>query len=274
MMRKAFGLAIGFGHFVGALLRDRRLIMELARRECRNRYLGSAFGLAWAFIHPAAMILIYWVVFQYGLKSGPVNGIPFVAWLTAGIVPWFFFSDCIGSGSSVLLDNRFLVKKVVFRVSVLPVVRLLSLLPAHLFLVVAVSLVVWASGYPPTWRCLEALYYMVAMMVLGMGLSWLTSALVPFLKDLTQVVQVGLQILFWVTPIVWPAEQVPANRQWILNLNPLHYIVQGYRDSLTCGSSFWQNAQGAAQFWIVTAVIVATGGIVFLRLRPHFADVI
>src|ERR1019366_6888138 len=274
MVNQTLYLSNGFVEYVGELFRSRRLIFDLTRREFRGRYLGSAFGLIWAFIHPATMMFIYWIVFQYGLKAGPVNGVPFVVWLLSGLVPWFYASDCITTGGNVILDNRFLVKKVVFRVSLLPVVRILSLLPAHLFFLGAIILINWAYGYPPTLQTFQVVYYLGALCVLSIGLSWLISALVPFLKDLAQVVTVLLQVLFWIMPIVWPETNVPQKARWILFLNPLYYIIQGYRDSLINHVWLWHHPVVGAYFWAIAATIFAVGRMVFLRMQPHFADVL
>ena len=274
MVNQTLYLSNGFVEYVGELFRSRRLIFDLTRREFRGRYLGSAFGLIWAFIHPATMMFIYWIVFQHGLNAGPVNGVPFVVWLLSGLVPWFYASDCITTGGNVILDNRFLVKKVVFRVSLLPVVRILSLLPAHLFFLGAIILINWAYGYPPTLQTFQVVYYLGALCVLSIGLSWLISALVPFLKDLAQVVTVLLQVLFWIMPIVWPETNVPQKARWILFLNPLYYIIQGYRDSLINHVWLWHHPVVTAYYWTVSAILFAVGRMVFLRMQPHFADVL
>jgi ABC-type polysaccharide/polyol phosphate export permease len=166
------------------------------------------------------------------------------------------------------------VKKVVFRVSLLPVVRILSLLPAHLFFLGAIILINWVYGYPPTWQTLQLIYYLGALCVLSVGLSWLISDLVPFLKDLAQVVTVLLQVLFWIMPIVWPETNVPKNDRWILFLNPLYYIIQGYRDSLINHVWLWQHPLATAYYWSIAAILFAVGGMVFLRMQTHFADVL
>lgn len=270
----AVHLSRGFLEYASELRRSRRLILDLTRREFRARYLGSALGLVWAFVHPSIMMLIFWLVFRYGLKAGPIGNVPYVVWLLTGLIPWYFISDSISTGANVVLDNRFLVKKVVFRVSLLPVVRLLSLLPVHLFFLAVLIGICWIDGFPPTPYTLQVFYYLGLMIVFGVGLSWLLSALVPFLKDLTQVVQVALQVLFWATPLVWPVDSVPPNRRWILNLNPFYYIVQGYRESLVDHVWFWRHPLLTSGFWVLTIVTVSVGGIVFLRLQSHFADVL
>ena len=284
-LNAATTLTRGGTDFARALVASRRLILDLTRREFRGRYLGTAFGLVWAFVHPSILTLIYFLVFKFALKSaGPVTGpavvgnpavtAPFVVWLLTGLVPWFIAQDCVAAGSSVVTDNRFLVKKVVFRVSLLPVVRLLSLLPVHLFFIVVIVAIDWGYGFRPSWYTLQVFYYLGGLLLAGLGWSWFISALVPFLKDLGQVVQVLLQVLFWWTPLVWQIETAPAWVKPLLYVNPLYYVVQGYRESLVYRVAFWHHPEIGAYFWAVTIVLLIVGGSVFNRLRAHFADVL
>ena len=285
-LNAATTLTRGGADFARAVVGSRRLIFDLTRREFRGRYLGTAFGLVWAFVHPSVMAAIYWLVFTYALKSaGPVTSVaheyapavtaPFVVWLLVGLVPWFIASDAVAAGSSVVTDNRFLVKKVVFRTSLLPVVRLASLLPVHLFFLVMIQGIVWGYGFRPTVYSLQVFYYLAGLLLLGLGWSWLTSAITPFLKDFGQVVQVLLQVLFWWTPLVWQIETVanPTLRK-VLFLNPLFYVVQGYRESLVYPMAFWHHPLIGAYFWAVTLGMLLVGGVVFNRLRTQFADVL
>jgi len=265
-------LGRGFIEYAAEVLRSRRLIVDLTRREFRSRYLGSAFGLLWAFVHPTVMLLVYWMVFPL-LGAGPVGGLPYIVFLMTGLVPWFLAQDYISAASGVITDNRFLVKKVVFRISLLPVVRLLSFLPVHLFFIVCVTIICWLKGHPPSWYSLQIFYYLAALMVLAMGWSWLISALTPFLKDLGQFVQVLNQIFFWLTAIIWPVEKAGSLR-WLVDLNPLVYIVEGYRESMVYHVWFWQHPVQTGYYWLVAAFFFAVGGIVFLRLQSHFADVL
>ena len=106
------------------LYRNRRLVMKLAKNDFKTRYAGSYFGTIWAFVQPVVTILVYWFVFSVGFRSNTDElGIPFVLYLVAGIVPWFFFSDALSGGTNALIEYNYLVKKVVFNISVLPVVK-------------------------------------------------------------------------------------------------------------------------------------------------------
>lgn len=261
--------------YASDILRSRRLILELTHREFRSRHLGSALGFIWAFTHPAIMMTIYCIVFTYAWHPAPVNDKPYLIWILAGLVPWFLAADGIGGGATAVTDNRFLVKKVVFRITLLPVVRLLSNLPVHLFLLTTVICIFWVRGVPPTWYTLQAIYYLFALMTFCLGCSLLLSAIVPFLKDLGQLVAVILQIAFWVTPLIWHFDGTPSRlANTLVHLNPLCYIIEGYRDSLVYQIPFWRHWEITIYFWAVTFTMLLVGGLVFSRLRAHFADVL
>ena len=95
-----------------------------------------------------------------------------------------------------------------------------------------------------------------------------------FVRDISQIISVILQFGFWVTPIVWSFEIVPMKWQFWFKLNPMFYIVDGYRKSFITAEPFWTNGENALYFWGVTIVILLTGVILFKKLRPHFADVL
>lgn len=114
--------------------KNRRLVMKLAKNDFKTRYAGSYFGTFWAFVQPIVTIMVYWFVFSVGFRQNTDGiGIPFVLYLVAGIVPWFFFQDALVGGTNALLEYNYLVKKVVFNISVLPVVKIISALFVHGF---------------------------------------------------------------------------------------------------------------------------------------------
>ncbi len=117
------------------LLQNRRLILKLSVNDFKTKYAGSYLGIVWAFIQPIVTILVYWFVFSVGLRSGNVDNYPFVLYLTTGIIPWFFFQDALNGGTNALLEYNYLVKKVVFKISILPIVKIISAGFVHVFFV-------------------------------------------------------------------------------------------------------------------------------------------
>ena len=116
MKEKIFGLPLELYH-------NRGLILTLAKNDFKTKYAGSYLGIVWAFIQPIVTIMVYWFVFTIGLKAGDMAEYPFVLYLISGIVPWFFFQDALNAGTNGLIEYNYLVKKVVFKISILPMVK-------------------------------------------------------------------------------------------------------------------------------------------------------
>lgn len=260
--------------FLKDIFSNRKLLLSLVKNDFKQKYLGSYLGIAWAFLQPTFTILIFWFVFQVGFKSQPVDNFPFILWLVAGMIPWFFFAEALSNGTNSIIENSYLVKKVVFRVSILPIVKISSAFYIHLFFIVFMLGMFLFYGYGFEIYWLQIVYYMFATIVLVLGLSWITSSVVVFLRDIGQLVSMCIQFGFWLTPVFWSMKMVPEKYIWIIELNPLVYIINGYRDSLIYHKWFWENMNMTVYFWIITAVIFVLSGLVFRKLRPHFADVL
>lgn len=256
------------------ILKNRRLIIQLAIKDLKDKYLGSYLGVLWAIIQPTVTIMIFWFIFQVGFKSIPIENYPFILWLMAGMLPWFFFSDAIMNATNSIIGNTFLVKNVVFRVGLLPIVKIISPLIIHSFFIMFLILMFWAYGYSPNVYFFQIFYYAFAMSVLILGLTWITSALVVFLKDVGHILSMILQFGFWLTPIFWSLNMIPTKYIFLIKLNPMFYIIEGYRYSFIFRSWFWQYPRMTLYFWGVTSIILLIGYFVFKRLRPHFADVL
>jgi ABC-type polysaccharide/polyol phosphate export permease len=260
--------------FLKAILQNRKLLIELTKNDFKQKYVGNFLGIFWAFIQPTVTILIFWFVFQVGFKSQPIDNFPFILWLVSGMFPWFYFAESLQNGTNAIMSNSFLVKKVVFRVSLLPIIPLLAALTIHIFFVLVMFSMFAYYGYKPELYWLQVFYYMFASSVLVLGLSWLTSSVVVFFKDMGQFVSIVIQFGFWLTPIFWNISMVPAKYQWIIKLNPMFYIVEGYRNSMIYHKWFWQDWHMTLCFWVVTGIFFVIGGLTFRKLRPHFADVL
>lgn len=260
------------------IFRSRNMIYKLAKNDFRTKYAGSYLGIIWAFIQPVVTVLVYWFVFEVGFRSGDASlPVPFVLYLVAGIVPWFFFQDGLTGGTNSMLEYSYLVKKVVFNISVLPIVKIISAVFVHLFFVFFIAVLYCFYGKYPDLYYLQIFYYMAGLCLLILGLSYMTSAVVIFFRDLSQIINIGLQIGIWLTPIMWIAEEQlvahPLLMQ-ILKLNPVYYIVTGYRDAFIYKNWFWERPLWTLYFWCFTAGTLLLGSWVFRRLRVHFADVL
>lgn len=264
-----------FFRFLRHLVAHRSLLVALIVNDFKKQYLGSYLGLLWAFIQPLSFLFVIWFVFQVGFKARPVAGdIPFFLWLSCGMIPWFFFTDAVIAGTNSVIANSFLVKKVAFRVGLLPLVQIGSALIIHIVLIIFLLLVFLLYGFSPTIYWLQLPYFVLCSIILVLGISWLTSALRVFIKDVGSFIGVLLQIGFWGTPIFWSIDVVPQKYLYILKLNPMFYIVEGYRDTLINKEWFWESYKITPYFLFTTFALLVIGAIVFKRLRPHFGDVL
>lgn len=262
--------------FIKNIMRNRKLVMSLAVNDFKTKYAGSQFGIVWGFVQPIVTIMIYVFVFQVIAKAAPLeNGFPFVLWLIAGMVPWFFFSEAIMNGTTALVQYSYLVKKVVFNIDVLPMVRVLSSVFVHLFFVLFSLVIFIVSGIIPTIHCVQIIYYIFCVIALATAFSYITSAIMPFFVDFSQVVNIVLMVAMWVCPVMWDYQTImPKEFQWILKLNPVFYIIQGYRDSLVDKIWFWQRPMTSLYFWVMTFIILIIGVKMFKKLSVHFSDVL
>ncbi|WP_060825345.1 ABC transporter permease [Sulfurospirillum cavolei] len=263
-----------FYRFLKDIYQNRRLLKDLVKNDFKSRYLNNYLGILWAFIQPTVLVLIFWFVFQVGFKSAPVQNVPFILWLVAGMIPWFFLSESLLSATNAILDNSFLVKKIVFRVSLLPIVKITSAIIVHLFFITFMIIMYKIYGYEASLYWFQVLYYLFSAIILLLGISWMTSSVVVFFRDLGQLISMAIQFGFWFTPIFWSLAMVPEEFRWIFELNPAHYITQGYRDAFIYHVWFWEKPLEAFQFWGITLIFFALGAIIFRKLRPHFADVL
>jgi lipopolysaccharide transport system permease protein/teichoic acid transport system permease protein len=260
--------------FLDAIWHNRKLLLKLTKNDFKQKYIGNFLGIFWAFIQPTATIVVFWFVFQVGFKSQPVDNFPFILWLVAGMFPWFYFSEGLSNGTNSILANAFLVKKIVFRVSLLPIIKLLSAIAVHIFFIFFMFAMFIYYGFMPEIYWIQVIYYLFAVTVLLLGLSWITSSVVVFFRDMGQLVAIVIQFGFWLTPIFWSMKMVPEKYYWIIELNPLVYIIEGYRNSMIYHKWFWEDPSGTIYFWLLTMFIFVIGGLTFKSLRPHFSDVL
>jgi len=264
-----------FTNFVKHIAQNNKLIIALIKNDFKKQYLGSYLGLVWAFIQPLTFILVIWFVFDIGFRTAPVSGdAPFFLWLISGMIPWFFFAEGFNRATNAIVDNDFLVKKVAFRVSILPLVSIGSELIVHTILVAFLVITFMFYGYFPSLYWLQLFYYIFTSIILLLGLSWLTSSIRVFVKDIGAFIAVIIQIGFWATPIFWQLTMVPEKYQYLFKLNPMFYIVDGFRDTFINKIWFWEKPYETFYFLIITTLILLAGALVFRKLRPHFGDVL
>jgi lipopolysaccharide transport system permease protein/teichoic acid transport system permease protein len=259
--------------FLKQIYLNRFIIVELTKRDFKTKYVTNLFGLSWAILEPLAMMSILWFVFTY-IRTGRQTEVPFPLFLLAGLIAYDFFNKTLNSATRGISNYGFLINKVNFRAAIIPLVKISSELVLHFIILLIVAAILILNGMPVTIYWLQVFYYLFAMVFLLTGVTWLTSSVTLFFHDINYIVTIIMRVLFFFTPIFWEAKNIPEQYLVYFRLNPLFYLVNGYRDSLLYGVPFWHHGVDTLYFWIIAMVFLVLGVVVFKRLRPFFAEVV
>ncbi|MCF8229578.1 MAG: ABC transporter permease [Bacteroidales bacterium] len=264
-----------FFAFVFELYKQRYIISQLVKRDFQNKYMASYLGLPWAFIQPLMSVVVIWFAMTYGLRVGKTEtGLPYSVWFICGMIPWLFISEALVTTSGSLIEYSYLIKKTAFRVAIIPFIKIFTALIIHLFFIIFLAIFAMAYGFYPDIYWLQLIYFVFASFVLLAGLGWLISAINVFVRDVGQIVNVAINILFWATPIIWPYSMLTGNLKYIALINPFFYIIEGYRKAILMDAWLLHDTISTIYFWGITSFIFILGSVVFIKLTPHFSDVL
>lgn len=265
-------MKIGIIRTIEEIWENRRLLFDLSKKDYQKRFSGTYFGVGWAFIQPTLSILVYIFAFQFGFRSVDIVGVPYAMWFTCGIVPWLFLSDGISTASNSFLEYDYLIKKVKFNITILPLVKILSSLYIHLFFVIITVIMSLIYRIPPSFMLIQIVYYAFCAICLLFGFSLVTSSIMVFFRDLNQIISVVLLVGMWGTPIAWSLDNFSESLHKYFKANPFYYIIEGYRDSILGRKWLWEKPVLTIYFWAVVLALLILGGFVFYRLRDYFAE--
>lgn len=250
------------------------LLISLTRQELRKRYAGSVGGLMWAFAQPLLTIIIYHVVFSLALKVQFENDVPFTIVFVAALIPWMTFADSVSFGARSIISLPHLVTSMNFPVPILPVVPIITAFIVQVAMLVIFALLLAVHGRTVPFAVLQLPYYVVALSAFALGIGWIVAALAVLFRDVVEITNICLSLGFWTLPIVWPLSRISLDYRWLVEDNPLWYVVNGYRQSLIYGHWFWSDPVSGLRFWVVTLLVLGGGWSLFKRLRGDFADVL
>ncbi len=259
--------------FIRQIYLNRFLIWELTKRDFKIKYADNLFGLSWAILEPLAMMFILWFVFTY-IRTGSGFDVPYPIFLLTGLIVYDFFNKSINSATRGISHYGFLINKVNFRSAIIPMVKIFSDLILHFIILGIIMAILILNQVPVTLYWLQVLYYLIATLSLLIGISWFTSSISLFFPDINYIITIVMRVLFFFTPIFWKATDIPQGMTLIFRLNPLYYLVNGYRDSFLHGIPFWKHLPDTLYFWTVTLCFLLVGVTVFKRLRPYFAELV
>ncbi len=248
----------------------RDLFYFLAWRDVKVRYQQTVLGVAWAVLQPLLTMVIFTVLFGR-LAHVPSDGEPYAIFSYAGLLPWNFFNTAVGNSSNSLVGNANLITKVYFPRLVIPGAAVGAALVD--FLIAAVILFLMMMGYgvafTPRLLMFPVLTILTTVVALGVGM-WMSALNVKF-RDVRYALPFALQVCMFVTPIIYPVSFLPAGWRWLLQLNPLTGIIEGFRDAIFGRPFDWPALALAA---VVSAGLLIYAAYVFRRMELEFADII
>ncbi len=246
--------------------------VRLALYEEKSRHSQMMLGRIWDFLNPLFQILIYWFVFSVGLKAEARGGYPYSIWLMCGMMPWLAMNaSCTGAANSIQA-NANVLRNVAIPVTIMPVKAIAKAYYEHLWTMAILIVTLMCTGTYPAWHWLQLPYYLLASWCFLIGFSLITSSLSAVWRDFYEFLNPIMRLMFYVSSVVWPMENLPENLQFIMFLNPFAYVVEGYRASLLYGEGLLMTWQQGLYFWGLTAVLIIIGCRLHLRLRRRFID--
>jgi lipopolysaccharide transport system permease protein len=250
-----------------ALVAYRGLLRGLVQRDLTVKYKGSLLGVAWSLLHPLVMVAVYTMAFRYVVRV-PIERFPL--FLLSGLLPWMFFTSALSAATSSIADNGTLVRKVAFPRAVLPLAAVASALVqfALMYTVLVPTALVMGAGLSPAWFALLPVVVLQTAFTAGLGLLLATAYV--FVRDARHLLDVTMQVWFWLTPIVYAAGLAPeALRRW-LQFNPMLHFMTAYQGIVT------QHAVPSLATFALLAVLASVslvaGWFVFGQAQKRFAE--
>jgi len=256
-------------------LANYKITLRLATFEAKNQHKGSFLGVLWNVINPAIQIFIFWFVFNIGIRGGePIGNLPFLIWLMAGLIPWFYMSSMLTGTANSLRQYKGIISNIKLPLSIVPIKSIFSFLIHHLTTMLIYFVVFFMYRLTPTFHIVFVLYYLIAIIAFFLGWALLSSAITVLFPDFNKFLGSVVRLIFFVSPIMWSFDNLPRHISQILRLNPLAYIVEGYRHALLFGNSPLAHWRQGLYFWVISLILFAVGSYTHCRLRKKFVDLL
>ncbi len=256
----------------GELWAYRSLLYLFTWRDIKTRYRQTFLSGFWAIFRPLSSMVLFSVIFGglAGIKSG--NGVPYPLFVYPGVLAWTYFSSAAGSGVSAVASNGGLIGKAYFPRLYAPLAVVAApLVDFVLAFAVLLGLFGWYDR-APSWHIVVMPLFLLLTLLFALAISlWLSGASVKY-RDIGFGMPFVLQIWMYLTPVIYPASLVPAQYRWLLSLNPMTAVIEGFRWSLL-GSGFPSTSVLGVAIG-VTVLLFVTGMFFFRRSERTFADLI
>lgn len=246
----------------------REMIASLVRKDLRGRYKGSVLGFFWTFLNPLMQLLVYSLVFSIIVR---VDVEKYYLFLFVALIPWIFFSSALTSGAGVILNQKDMVKKIYFPREVLPIAHALTNFINMLFSFIVVFIVILFSGVGINFVAL--LYLPLIMLIeftLVLGITFLTSSITVYMRDLEHIMTILNMLWMYLTPILYSITMIPDVYLPYIQLNPMTAVIVAYRDILYYAKV--PHVQTLLSAVIMAVVVLVVGYMVFTKIQRYFAE--
>ncbi len=252
--------------------------ISIVKYELKSDLRDTHLGYAWNILNPLIQLFTFWLVFGIGIRNNQsVGTISFLPWMIVGMTVWFFISPSITKGVGCVYNKRNILTKMKFPSSILPVTIVLQELFNHLVMMVIVLLILIYRGHQPNTYWLLILYYMFCAFCFCVSLNMITSVLNMITRDVKKLVLALIRMLLYLTPILWTLDSLLAYHPGlaiILKLNPLYYIVEGYRGAIFFHDAPWNHPAQTMYFWSVVLIMFFIGSMLMNKFRTKFIDML
>lgn len=245
----------------------RELLKTNIKKDVGGKYKNSFLGVLWSFINPLLQIAVYALVFQVILRSNIEN---YAVYLCCALIPWQYFSNIVIRGAAVIIDNGNILKKVYFPREILPISIVTSEGVNFLISTIIILGFVLVSGIGLSINIFFYFLILIIQYVISLGISFIVSSLTVYFRDLLHLLGVFMQLLFYATPIVYSINDVPPAFQWLLRLNPMSYLIEGYRAIFY--SKTLPNFKSLGVALIMGIILCIIGYTLFRKLEKGFAE--
>ena len=260
-----------------ALYRRRWLAVYLTQRELFRSYKRSYLGILWAFLGPLLMVVLLTLIFSemIGLRFRELTGDPelnFGLYLYCGLIPFLAFQETLTKSINSIRSNAGLVQKVVLPLEVFPLTKAITVLTDKVFGLGVLILVVAVLEHRLNWTIVLLPLLMALQLVFTLGLSYLFAFIGTYLPDVRGFLRVSVRALFFITPIIYTPDRLPENLRFLVDYNPLAFLVIAYRDLVLEGAIL--DLSWALKFFAFAIALCVVGFAVFARTKQNFAELI
>ncbi|OAS88215.1 MULTISPECIES: ABC transporter permease [Metabacillus] len=249
------------------------LIFRLAAYETKSKNQMNYLGVLWQILNPVLQVAIYWFVFGLGIRQGtPVGDTPFFVWFLIGLIPWFFISPSIVQGSNSVYAKINVVSKMKFPVSVLPTITIVSNAFNFIIMMLVLGAILVLYQIQPGLYMIQLPYFLISLFIFLFAFTLLCSTISIIIRDFQVAIQSVMRIMFFLLPVLWDTNRLDPLYQTILKINPVYYIIEGFRDTLLGRKWFFEDLNYTIYFWSITFLILIIGASIHVKFRDKFVD--